>query len=79
MVVRAGDGPAELLRKIEDATVLGTFQATLTKFPVLRPEWTHNTVQERLLGVSLTGIMDNAVTNAKQGVCACFDNACFVR
>lgn len=68
MVVRASDTPETLLTKVEDAAVLGTFQATLTNFPLLRPEWTANTKEERLLGVSMTGIMDNAMTNGRQGV-----------
>ena len=47
--------------KVRLATVLGTIQSTYTKFPYLRKIWTTNTEEERLLGVSLTGIMDNPV------------------
>ena len=45
------------------ATILGTFQATLTDFRYLRKVWKDNTEEERLLGVSLTGIMDNKLFN----------------
>ena len=48
------------------ATILGTVQSTLTKFPYLRKVWNKNTEEERLLGVSLTGIMDNELTNGKK-------------
>ena len=47
--------------KIEVATILGTIQATLTDFGYLRKRWQRNTEEERLLGVSLTGIMDNSL------------------
>ena len=71
-VVRAGDTEADLLRKVTQASILGTWQATLTTWKEaqggLRPIWRQNTEQERLLGVSLTGIMDNALTS---GSCAC--------
>jgi ribonucleoside-diphosphate reductase alpha chain len=59
VVVRADDDLESLLRKVKLATILGTFQSTLTKLPYLRKVWTKNTEEERLLGVSLTGIMDN--------------------
>ena len=65
VVVRSMDTNKDLSRKIRLATILGTAQATLTKFPYLRKIWTHNTEEERLLGVSLTGIMDNVLTNGK--------------
>lgn len=58
-VVRAADTEETLKRKIELCTIMGTFQSTLTKFPYLRKTWQQNTEEERLLGVSLTGIMDN--------------------
>jgi ribonucleoside-triphosphate reductase len=48
-----------LERKVKLATILGTIQSTYTKFPYLRKVWQNNTEEERLLGVSLTGIMDN--------------------
>jgi ribonucleoside-diphosphate reductase alpha chain len=52
-----------LERKIRLATILGTFQATLTNFPYLRKVWQKNTEEEALLGVSMTGILDNALLN----------------
>lgn len=62
-VVRASDTRKTLEEKVRLATILGTIQATFTKFPYLRRAWTKNTEEERLLGVSLTGIMDNALTS----------------
>lgn len=61
VVVRAGDLYEDLKRKVELATILGTFQSTLTDFRYLRPIWRRNAEEERLLGVSLTGIMDHGV------------------
>ena len=58
-VVRATDSIEDLERKVKIATILGTIQSTYTKFPYLRKIWQKNTEEERLLGVSLTGIMDN--------------------
>ena len=65
VVVRATDTVDDLARKVRLATVLGTIQSTYTKFPYLRKIWTTNTEEERLLGVSLTGIMDNPVMTTK--------------
>ena len=62
VVVRADDDPDALKRKVRLATILGTFQATLTDFKYLRKVWQQNTEEERLLGVSLTGIFDNKNT-----------------
>jgi ribonucleoside-diphosphate reductase alpha chain len=59
VVVRAEDTVESLARKVRIATILGTFQSTLTHFPYLRKIWQKNTEDERLLGVSLTGILDN--------------------
>ena len=59
VVVRESDNLDTLKRKVELATLLGTIQSTFTKMPYLRKVWQKNTEQERLLGVSLTGIMDN--------------------
>jgi ribonucleoside-diphosphate reductase alpha chain len=59
VVVRAEDTPKDIERKIRLATILGTFQATMTDFKYLRKIWKDNTEEERLLGVSLTGILDN--------------------
>ena len=59
VVVRAEDTLETLANKVRLATILGTFQATMTHFPYLRKVWQKNTEEERLLGVSLTGILDN--------------------
>jgi len=59
VVVRPNDTWKSLERKVELATILGTFQATLTNFRYLTKAWKDNTEEEALLGVSLTGIMDN--------------------
>lgn len=59
VVVRSKDGIADLERKVRLASILGTFQSTLTYFPYLSKEWKKNTEEERLLGLSLTGILDN--------------------
>ena len=59
VVVRPDDDQNTLESKVKAATVLGTFQATLTNFRYLTSKWKHNTEEESLLGVSLTGIMDN--------------------
>lgn len=63
VVVRPEDTLESLMRKVRIASILGTFQATLTNFKYLRPVWKRNTEEERLLGVSLTGIMDNIFTS----------------
>ena len=63
VVVRSDDTLASLKRKVEYATILGTFQSTLTDLKYLRKIWRDNTEQERLLGVSLTGIMDSELLN----------------
>ena len=59
VVVRADDTEESLKRKIRIATILGTFQSSLTHFPYLSSEWKRNCEEEALLGVSLTGILDN--------------------
>ena len=63
VVVRGDDTPESLKRKIKLAAILGTFQSTLTNFKYLSKKWQENCAEERLLGVSLTGIMDNEYTN----------------
>ena len=69
VVVRAEDTIIDLERKVELATILGTIQATYIHFPYLRKVWQRNTEEERLLGVSLTGIMDNPLmTSANAGL-----------
>jgi ribonucleoside-triphosphate reductase (thioredoxin) len=65
VVVRATDNIDTLKTKVELATILGTIQSTYTKFPYLRKIWAKNTEEERLLGVSLTGIMDNPLLTSK--------------
>jgi ribonucleoside-diphosphate reductase alpha chain len=65
VVVRATDTVDDLERKVRMATILGTIQSTYTKFPYLRKVWQRNTEEERLLGVSLTGIMDNPLMTSK--------------
>ena len=62
VVVRATDSTEDLERKVRIATILGTIQSSFTKFPYLRKSWQTNTEEERLLGVSMTGIMDNPLT-----------------
>ena len=86
VVVRPDDTLATLKEKVRKATILGTLQATLVgggkdeSFKYLRPVWQKNTAEERLLGVSLTGIMDHLVlsgsgliglddTDPDQGMC----------
>jgi len=69
VVVRATDSYDDLERKVRIATILGTIQSTYTKLPYLRKVWQRNTEEERLLGVSLTGIMDNPImTTANKGL-----------
>jgi len=64
VVVRATDTYDDLKRKVKVATILGTIQSSYTRFPYLRKVWQRNTEEERLLGVSLTGIMDNPLMTA---------------
>ncbi|KAG2438436.1 hypothetical protein HYH02_010891 [Chlamydomonas schloesseri] len=72
VVVRQADDAQSLARKVRLATILGTFQSTLTDFPYLRDIWRTNTEAERLLGVSLTGIMDNTLTAGRRPAgCGC--------
>ena len=66
VVIKEKDRFDDLKRKVALATILGTAQSTLTKFPYLRKIWQKNTEEERLLGVSLTGIMDNELTNGRK-------------
>jgi len=65
VVVRATDTLETLTEKVKLATILGTIQSTYTHFPYLRKKWKDNTEEERLLGVSLTGIMDNPLMTLK--------------
>ena len=65
-VIRVGDTEETLMKKVELATILGTFQSTLTNFKYVSAMWKKNCAEERLLGVSLTGIMDSPLTNGKE-------------
>jgi len=67
VVVRGDDTKESLERKVRLATILGTWQSTLTNFKYLSSEWERNCKEERLLGVSMTGIMDSELTNGKRG------------
>lgn len=60
-VIRYEDSLDDLLRKVEVATIMGTYQSMLTDFRHVRPIWKENQEEERLLGVSLTGVMDHPV------------------
>ena len=63
VIVRSDDSVDTLRNKVRLATILGTFQSTMTHFPYLRKVWQTNTEEERLLGVSMTGILDNSLLN----------------
>lgn len=67
VVIRGTDSVEDLKQKVRLATILGTFQSTLVNFKYLTKKWKENCEEERLLGVSLTGIMDNALTNGSMG------------
>jgi len=67
VVIRKEDTPETLKKKARLAAILGTWQSTLTNFRYLSSEWAKNCEEERLLGVSLTGIMDNAYTRGDKG------------
>lgn len=67
VVARAEDTPETLLEKIRIATIIGTWQASLTDFKYLRKKWKDNTEEEALLGVSITGIYGNSLLNGSQG------------
>lgn len=66
-VVREGDGLGELTDKVRLASILGTWQSTQTRFRFVDPAWKINAEEERLLGVSLTGIYDNAHMRGDEG------------
>jgi ribonucleoside-diphosphate reductase alpha chain len=63
VVISAEDTREDLLEKVRLATILGTWQSTLTNFKYLRKTWKDNCEEERLLGVSLTGIYGNKITS----------------
>ena len=66
VVVRPNDSENDLHRKVRLAAILGTWQSTLTNFKYISKRWKDNCEEERLLGVSLTGIMDSTLTNGKE-------------
>jgi ribonucleoside-diphosphate reductase alpha chain len=68
VIVRADDDVESLKEKVAIATILGTFQSTMTNFPYLRKIWQTNTEDERLLGVSMTGILDNPLLNSANDI-----------
>lgn len=68
VVIRENDTLETLKDKVRLATILGTFQSTLTDFKYLSKEWTRKCEEERLLGVSLTGIMDNKMTSSSKNL-----------
>lgn len=67
VVIRADDTEETLTRKVELATIIGTMQSSLVDFKYISKKWADNCIEERLLGVSLTGIMDCELTNGKKG------------
>ena len=67
VVVRPSDTWEDLAEKTRLATILGTFQSSLVNFKYVSSSWRKNCEEERLLGVSMTGIMDNPLTNGKKG------------
>jgi ribonucleoside-diphosphate reductase alpha chain len=67
VVIRGDDNLETLKEKVRNATILGVFQSTLVNFKYLSSAWKKNCEEERLLGVSLTGIMDNEYTNGLKG------------
>lgn len=73
MVARPKDTLEDLKRKVRIATLLGTLQSTLTNFRYLRAIWKKNAEEERLLGVSITGIMDHPVLNGSKGYTELFE------
>ena len=68
VVCRSTDTMTTLVKKVKIATILGTIQSTFTNFGYLRKRWQNNTEEERLLGVSLTGIMDSVELNTIDGL-----------
>ena len=66
-IARPGDEFEDLIEKVRIATILGTIQGTFTNFRYLRKKWQKNCEEERLLGVSLTGVVDNPILNGSRG------------
>lgn len=73
VVARPDDTLDDLKRKVRIATLIGTLQSTLTSFRYLRAIWKKNAEEERLLGVSITGIMDHPVLNGSKGYTELFE------
>jgi ribonucleoside-diphosphate reductase alpha chain len=69
VVIRENDTLASLKEKVRVATIIGTFQSTLTNFRYLRSDWKRNQEEERLLGVSMTGIMDHPILSKPTDEC----------
>ena len=69
VVIRENDTLADLKEKVKVATIIGTFQSTLTNFRYLRSDWRKNQEEERLLGVSMTGIMDHPILSKPTEEC----------
>lgn len=65
-IIKESDSEDDIQEKIRLATILGTWQSTLTNYKYISKKWKENVEEERLLGVSLTGIMDNVYTNSKK-------------
>jgi ribonucleoside-triphosphate reductase (thioredoxin) len=68
VVARPEDSFDELIEKVRLATILGTIQSTFTDFRYLRKKWQKNCEEERLLGVSITGVVDNPILNGSKGM-----------
>lgn len=65
VIIRETDGVGDLKRKVEVATIIGTIQSALVDFKYLSPKWKKNSEEERLLGVSLTGIFDHKIMSGQ--------------
>lgn len=72
-VIRPDDGPGDMAEKVRMAAILGTWQSCLTNFRFLTKKWRNNCEEERLLGVSMTGIMDHPVLSGREGAAAAVD------
>lgn len=67
-VIRQNDGVGDIKEKVRIAAIIGTWQSTQTRFQFVEPEWAQNANEERLLGVSMTGIYDNALMRGDKGL-----------
>jgi ribonucleoside-diphosphate reductase alpha chain len=67
-VIRENDSAKDIREKIRLAAIIGTWQSTQTRYNFVEPDWQKNALEERLLGVSLTGIYDNALMRGEQGL-----------